>query len=151
MRSGTTVVSLVEKGWAVSRTLCTRLVRHDDSVVVVHLIKGSIPKSVRALIASLPRTRLIGIHPKGFGVIAWPTLRWMQLLGRLRWIVVDNPKRARWTKHGWPRVPTLLVQGDAESPRWEFDGHPGKDLQRLLAQWSASDRDESNQAIRAHL
>jgi hypothetical protein len=132
--------------------LCAQVVRDNDSAVVVHLIKGSIPKPVRALIASLPHTRLISVHPKGFGVIAWLALFWMQLLGRLRWIVVDNPKRARWVKRSCPRVPVLLVQGDAESPRWTFEGHPQEDLQRLLEQWSANGRDESaSQAICAHL
>jgi len=84
------VLSLIERGWQAAREFSLDLCQ--SGVCVVHVIKGNLSPSVRALITPAPNVRIISVHPQLFWPVAWVLLTGWWLTGRLRSLLVDNDR-----------------------------------------------------------
>ena len=87
------VCSLVERGWQAAREYSLDP-QHSD-VDVLHLVKGRLDRSVRAIIAPRPNIRLLSVPKRWFWPASWSILAWSALTGRLRAVLVDNDRSHR--------------------------------------------------------
>ena len=108
----TVVLSLVERGWQAARECSLDL--QPRGICVVHLLKGRLSRSVRALIEPKPHVRIISMPRKLFWPVMWLVCCGLILTGRLRSFLVDNERsyrRLSW----WARVArlnlTMVQQG----------------------------------------
>ena len=89
-RHASSVLSLVERGWQASRLCSLELAKHQ--ITVTHLIKGSFPTNVYAIIT--PHQGIsVRDYPK---MLFWPVV-WLisaagLLHGNLRAVLVDNER-----------------------------------------------------------
>ncbi len=93
-------VSLVEKGWAGARCLSVEL--SERGTRVRHLVRGTIPKEILSVITPHPGIQIQGIPVRLYRPAVWAALLLEQLLGRLRLVIVDNPKTAEWVARTFP-------------------------------------------------
>ena len=98
MRSATNhrrplVCSLVERGWQAAREYSLDAQRGE--VEFLHIVRGRLDRSVRALVAPRPNIRLLSIPKRWFWSAAWSILAWGALTGRLRTVLVDNDRSFR--------------------------------------------------------
>ena len=93
-------LSLVERGWRGARECSLMLRTH--GITVTHLIKGSLPAEVLAMIQPYSFIRLIDVPRTAFYLRLWPLLVWGTLRGRLRWVLLDN-ERTLQVVSGWCR------------------------------------------------
>jgi hypothetical protein len=108
------VLSLVERGWQAARECSLDAQRH--GLCVVHLIKGRLDRSVRALIAPQPGVHLISATRNGFWPAAWLMIVWLTGSRRLHSVLVDNDRTLR-RLHGWAcwlRLHLIMVREGAE-------------------------------------
>jgi len=95
------VLSLIERGWQAARELSLGL--RQEGVCVVHVIKGRLDRSVKALITPVPNVRLISVHRQLF----WPLIGLLAagwwLRGTLRSLLVDNDRSYNRLR-GWARL-----------------------------------------------
>ena len=87
------VCSLVERGWQAAREYSLD-VRYGE-LEFLHVVRGRLDRSVRALIVPRPNTRLLSISRRWFWPAAWSILAWGVLTGRLRTVLVDNDRSFR--------------------------------------------------------
>ncbi len=107
------VLSLVERGWRGARECSLRL--NDRRVAVTHVIAGSLDADVRAMIAPRPSIRLRDVPRKLFPVYLWWALLVHAGGGRLRWVLVDNPrtlKRIGWWCRWFGVTPVRIQERD---------------------------------------
>ena len=110
----TFVLSLVEHGWHAARECSLDMQR--EGVGFIHIVKGRLNRTVRALIAPQPHIRIVSV-PR---LLFWPGVgalffgSWV--MGRLCALLVDNPRSYRrlYRMSRLARVPLTIVQwGDA--------------------------------------
>ncbi len=87
------VCSLVERGWRAARE-CSLDPQQQD-VRFLHLVKGRLPRPLRALIAPRPNVRIISVPRQAFWAAAWVMLLGLRGCGRLQGVLVDNEKAWR--------------------------------------------------------
>ena len=100
------VCSLVERGWQAAREYSLDAQRSE--LEFLHVVKGRLDRSVRALIVPRPNTRLLSISRRWFWPAAWSILAWGVLTGRLRTVLVDNDRSFRRLKV-WMRVAGICL------------------------------------------
>ncbi|MBI4597000.1 MAG: hypothetical protein HY737_01180 [Candidatus Omnitrophica bacterium] len=83
------ILSLVERGWRDARMRALEL---PQDMVVVHLVKGRLPRSVRALIGGTHPVRMIGTPRMAFWPLAWAWCVGAWMTGRLQAVWVDHPR-----------------------------------------------------------
>ena len=83
------ILSLVERGWRAARTAAQQ---QPAGVTVVHLVKGRVPRSVRALIALTHPVRLVSSPRWLFWPLVWLSVLGGKATGRLRAVWVDHPR-----------------------------------------------------------
>ena len=87
------VCSLVERGWQAAREYSLDAQRGE--IEFLHIVRGRLDRSVRALVAPRPNIRLLSIPKRWFWPAAWSILTWGALTGRLRTVLVDNDRSFR--------------------------------------------------------
>ena len=90
--------SLVERGWQAAREYSLDAQRSE--VEFLHVVRGRLDRSVRALIAPRPNIRLLSVSKRWFWSAAWMILAWAVLTGRLRTVLVDNDRSFRRLEAG---------------------------------------------------
>lgn len=107
------VVSLVEKGWPAARRLSIRLVRSDVSVH--HLVRGSVPQAVLAILTPYEGMTITGIAASWYRWAVWVTLMRAWVLRERLIILVDHERAAAWVARWFPRLAprVFFVQEDA--------------------------------------
>jgi len=100
------ILFLVERGWQAARELSLDL--QQEGVVVVHLIKGRLDRSVRHLIMPKSHIRLLSVDRRLFWPAAWGLLLWWGCIGRLRALLVDNDRSYRRFQR-WAHVARLKL------------------------------------------
>ena len=119
------VVSLVEHGWRAAR-VCS-LERARVSLEFLHVLKGTSAPSLRELVPPRPYIGLMAIHRHLYwpGVAGLLAIRLLQ--GRLRLLLVDNPRAVR--RLGWfgriARLPVWQIE-------WSESGYTLWDRKRRL-------------------
>ena len=113
------VLSLVERGWQAARECSLDL--GPQGVCVIHLIKGHVDRSVRALITPKPHVRTLSVPRRLFWPVLWLVCLGLTLTGRLRALLVDHERsyrRLSW----WARMAhvnlTMVQQGTAGYELW---------------------------------
>ncbi len=101
------VISLVERGWQAARECSLDL--EPSGLVVVHLVKGRLTRSVRAMVAPKAHIHLMDLPRNLFWLVAWPACIGMQVLGMLRIILVDNDRAYQRLERWASRVQVQLV------------------------------------------
>ena len=109
------ILSLVERGWRAARTASGQL---PAEITVVHVVKGRVPRSVRALIALTHPVCLVSSPRWLFWSVVWLAVLGWKATGRLRAVWVDNPRSyQRLIRFGcWLRVEVVLVQWEPHAP-----------------------------------
>ena len=111
---GPLVLSLVERGWQAARECSLDL--QEANVEWLHVVKGRLSRAVQAMVAPQPRIRLMSV-PK---TLFWPMIGLLvgagAVSGRLRAVLVDNPRSLRRLDRlgRMVRVPVAMVQEGAE-------------------------------------
>ena len=109
-------LSLVEKGWAAARWLSLDLAR--KGTPVRHLVRGSIPRTMREVLAPSVGVTLQGVPLRLYRPAAWMELWLGQLTGRIGMVITDNAKTAGWVKKSFPRLrEKILLLGETEIGR----------------------------------
>ena len=109
------VLSVVERGWRGARQCSIALA--GQGVPVTHLIKGWVPKPVRAIIRPVPGVRLVIVPRLGFWPTLWSLVAGATLTRRLGWIIVDH-ERTLGVVSPWCRlfgIRPLLIRDTIES------------------------------------
>lgn len=110
------VLSLVERGWQAAREWSLNE-KPPEVAVVVHLIKGSLSREVRALIRPVRQVELVAVSRRVFWPVALSLFLWHAFRGRLEAVLVDNERSHRrvgaWLH--WLRYPETMLRR-CESP-----------------------------------
>ncbi|MBI2495122.1 MAG: hypothetical protein HYY59_07820 [Candidatus Omnitrophica bacterium] len=112
--AGPVVLSLVERGWQAARECSLEL--QPQGMEFLHIIKGRLDRAVRSLIEPWPHIRIISLPRTLFWPVVSALVLGLWLTGKLRALLVDNPRSYRRLSRvsGLVRVPLTLVQwGDA--------------------------------------
>lgn len=94
------VLSLVERGWQAARE-CSLDVE-GAGVTVIHIVKGRLSRSIRAMFAPRPHIRIISMPRNLFWLVTGLLFIGVSLAGRLRVVLVDNDRSYR-RLGGWVR------------------------------------------------
>ena len=86
------ILSYVERGWTAARSRALAL---PQEVSVIHIVKGRLDPSVRALVSSTHPAHLICAPRLMFWPVVWVSMAGGWMTGRLREVWVDNRKSQR--------------------------------------------------------
>ncbi|MBI3088495.1 MAG: hypothetical protein HYY91_06425 [Candidatus Omnitrophica bacterium] len=118
------VLSVVERDWRGARECSLTL--NAMAVPVTHLIKGSLSRDVRAMIRPYPLIRLVSAPRMVFRVWLWWAVVRRTVLGRVRWVLLDQERTLRelaWWCRLW-RVTPVLIQDTARGYTLAVQGRP---------------------------
>ena len=111
------VCSLIERGWQAAREYSLDTQRSESDFL--HVVKGRLDRSVRALVAPRPNIRLLSIPKRWFWPAAWSILAWGVLTGRLHAVLVDNDRSFRRLE-AWMRAAGVsLIRAEHAALRQE--------------------------------
>ncbi len=82
------ILSLVERGWGAAREASL----NEPSVKVIHVIKGSVNRSILDLYNKRPNIDLVALPHAGFWPIVWLWAQSLRLTGHLKACWVDNER-----------------------------------------------------------
>ena len=119
---GSSVLSLVERGWQGTRQCSLAL--DARGVPVMHLIKGRLGRDVRAMIRRYPLIRILDVPRPLFPAWVWGILVTGTAVGRVRWILVDNARmltRVAWWCRRFRLTPVLIRERDRGYELWVAD------------------------------
>ena len=118
------VLSLVERGWRGARECSLAL--GGNGVAVTHLIKGSLPPPVRAMIRPAARISIIDVPRRVFRVWLWAMVLRHTLTRGAHWVLLDNERTLRevgWWCRRFRLIP-VFVRETAEGYTLEVSGRP---------------------------
>ena len=125
------VLSVVERGWRGARECSLTL--NAMAVPVTHLIKGRLSRDVRAMIRPYPHIHLLSVPRTVFRVWLWWTVVRRTVLGRVRWVFLDQERTlqelAWWCR--LRRVTPVLIRDTDDGYTLTVQGRPVS-LGRLL-------------------
>ena len=107
------VLSVVERGWHGARDCSLAL--NGRAIPVRHLIKGRLPRALRAIITPYPHIRITSAPRPLFPLALWWAIATQTAAGRLRWLLVDHERtwsRVQWWCRAFGLTPLLIREFD---------------------------------------